>query len=98
MTTFFEKIMAEFDKVFPLSKLVNGFEAAGTDWDTEVLSKDLKSFIASSHKRLLDEVIERVNGKKHGYGTGDGYLIDRGYNQALSDIIQYLQSLKEEIK
>jgi hypothetical protein len=53
MTTFHKKIMEEFED--------NQLFRSGGFYP---FSLDVKSFIASSHKRLLDEVIKRVKGKK----------------------------------
>lgn len=47
----------EFDKRFSPSKLVNGFEAAGTDYDTYLLRDELKAFIASVESRARENAI-----------------------------------------
>lgn len=100
MKTFFEKEMEEFDK-----KFVIGYEGEYlSNFKPNVTHDKIKSFIASSHKRLLDEVIERVKGKKDGIKM---HLYEcycptcksaDGWNEALTVIISDLQALKDQIK
>jgi len=65
----------------------------------------IKSFISSSHERLLDEVIGIVNKEKRFTLFVNGVTtiefqegMNKGFNSAIVHILSILQALKDEIK
>lgn len=96
--TYFEREIERFDEKFPIAYFHNIFQNKGESiFRDEVYPVDIKSFLADSHRRLIDEVMGMVE-KRSYVGVLESNEKRRGYDLAWQEITHELQTLKDQIK